>query len=703
MSESVQALQEKLAYEQRLVAVVDRIHAAKSLESIFVDVQGDLLALLDAERMTLYAIDHEHRELYSRLLAPGPIPEVREIRVPISEKSIAGFVALARRVVNVVDAYDAAELKRIAPLLKFDSSWDQKTGFLTRQVLAVPIMHELRVVGVVQLLNKKRGPRFTKEDEASVARITRTLGVAFNTQNQLAQKRPGKFDYLLAQHVITPGELTQATAEARQRQTDVETLLLENYAVPKSELGTALSQFYHCPFVEFDERVLPPADVMKDLKIDYLKKALWVPLRRDGDALIVLIDNPQDVQKVDTINNLLRGHKVSFAVGLRNDIVAFLGGLTGEVVTDNIGTILGDLKGQDLPEGGEEAADTELSENDSAIIRLANQMIVDAFRARASDIHVEPYGAERDTMIRIRVDGSCLEYQKIPGAYRRAIVARLKIMAQLDIAERRKPQDGKIRFKLPDREIELRVATVPTAGGNEDVVMRLLASNEPIPLDRLGLTERNLRGLRAIAEKPYGLILCVGPTGSGKTTTLHSVLGHINKPERKIWTARGPRRDHPARPPPGAGESQDRLHVRQRHAGLPARGPRRHHGGRDARRGDGTHGHRGVAHRPSRLLDAPHQQRGGDRRASPRHGARSLQLRRRAARGPRAATRQAHLRAVPGVLPSRAHGVRGAGRRVRPGGVRGPRSSIHRRLRADSRQGLCGVQSHGVPRPRGHS
>ena len=540
MSESVQALQEKLAYEQRLVAVVDRIHAAKTLESIFVDVQGDLLALLDAERMTLYAIDHEHRELYSRLLAPGPIPEVREIRVPISEKSIAGFVALARRVVNVVDAYDAAELKRIAPLLKFDSSWDQKTGFLTRQVLAVPIMHELRVVGVVQLLNKKRGPRFTKEDEASVARITRTLGVAFNTQNQLAQKRPGKFDYLLAQHVITPGELTQATAEARQRQTDVETLLLENYAVPKSELGTALSQFYHCPFVEFDERVLPPADVMKDLKIDYLKKALWVPLRRDGDTLIVLIDNPQDVQKVDTINNLLRGHKVSFAVGLRNDILAFLGGLTGEVVTDNIGTILGDLKGQDLPEGGEEAADTELSENDSAIIRLANQMIVDAFRARASDIHVEPYGAERDTMIRIRVDGSCLEYQKIPGAYRRAIVARLKIMAQLDIAERRKPQDGKIRFKLPDREIELRVATVPTAGGNEDVVMRLLASNEPIPLDRLGLTERNLRGLRAIAGKPYGLILCVGPTGSGKTTTLHSVLGHINKPERKIWTAEDP-------------------------------------------------------------------------------------------------------------------------------------------------------------------
>src|SRR5207247_10318900 len=100
-------------------------------------------------------------------------------------------------------------------------------------------------------------------------------------------------------------------------------------------------------------------------------------------------------------------------------------------------------------------------------------------------------------------------------------------MAQLDIAERRKPQDGKIRFKLPDREIELRVATVPTAGGNEDVVMRLLASNEPIPLDRLGLTERSLRGLRASAGKPYGLILSDGPTGPGTKTGLQPVQGHI--------------------------------------------------------------------------------------------------------------------------------------------------------------------------------
>jgi len=159
----------------------------------------------------------------------------------------------------------------------------------------------------------------------------------------------------------------------------------------------------------------------------------------------------------------------------------------------------------------------------------------------SSDIHIEPYGEKRETLVRFRVDGSCFEYMKIPQSYRRAIVSRLKIMASLDIAERRKPQDGKIKFRLGDsREIELRVATVPTAGGNEDIVMRILAASEPLPLDKMGFSDRNLRELKFISEKPYGIILCVGPTGSGKTTTLHSVLGNINKPERKIWTAEDP-------------------------------------------------------------------------------------------------------------------------------------------------------------------
>jgi len=204
--------------------------------------------------------------------------------------------------------------------------------------------------------------------------------------------------------------------------------------------------------------------------------------------------------------------------------------------------ILSDLGAEAQPGERElEAMGFEVDENDSAVIRLANQLIVDGYKARASDIHIEPYGAQKDTMIRLRIDGSCMEYQRVPGEFRRALVARVKIMARLDIAERRKPQDGKINFKLPDgRDIELRVATVPTQGGNEDVVMRILTASEPIPVDKLGMLERNMREIKLAAQKPYGLILCVGPTGSGKTTTLHSLLGYINKPDRKIWTAEDP-------------------------------------------------------------------------------------------------------------------------------------------------------------------
>ena len=539
VQESVLTLQERLANEQRLVHLIDRIHSARTIDTIFLEVQSEVLTFFDADRMTLYAVDVDKKEIYSKFLA---LDAVKEIRVPISARSVAGFVALSKQTVNIADAYDAAELRRLSPELHFDSSFDKRTGFRTTQILCMPVLHDGKVLGVVQILNKKRGPRFTKEDEASVSRIAKTLGIAFNNQAQLgAQRRGTKFDYLIAQGLLSQDEVNQAIGVARQRNVDVETVLLEQFKVPKMELGASLSQFYRVPFIEFDVKIIPPPDLMKDLKLEFLKRNLWLPIRREDNAVVVLIDNPQDLQRVDAIYQLLRGQQIKLAVGLRKDVAMFLAAAGGEVQSrDNIGSIITDL-GNETAVEREELAGSDIDENDSAVIRLANQIIIDAFKARASDIHVEPYGSQKDTMIRLRIDGQCREYQRIPGGYRRALAARLKIMAQLDIAERRKPQDGKIKFRMPDgRDMELRVATMPTQGGNEDVVMRLLASSEPMVLDKLGMTERNLREIRTAAEKPYGLVLVVGPTGSGKTTTLHSVLAHINKPERKIWTAEDP-------------------------------------------------------------------------------------------------------------------------------------------------------------------
>jgi type II secretory ATPase GspE/PulE/Tfp pilus assembly ATPase PilB-like protein len=168
-------------------------------------------------------------------------------------------------------------------------------------------------------------------------------------------------------------------------------------------------------------------------------------------------------------------------------------------------------------------------------------MIMDAYEDGVSDIHIESYAGKQNTRVRFRKDGTLVPYLEIPASSRNAMISRIKIMAQLDISERRKPQDGKINFQqFGPAKIELRVATIPTNNNSEDVVMRLLASSKPLPIDKLGLAPTVLTDLQKLMQRPYGLILVCGPTGSGKTTTLHSLLGYINTPERKIWTAEDP-------------------------------------------------------------------------------------------------------------------------------------------------------------------
>jgi type II secretory ATPase GspE/PulE/Tfp pilus assembly ATPase PilB-like protein len=188
-----------------------------------------------------------------------------------------------------------------------------------------------------------------------------------------------------------------------------------------------------------------------------------------------------------------------------------------------------------------DTATASVDEQDSTIVRLVNQILAEAYHRGASDVHIEPSAGGKETIVRLRVDGTCFTSMKIPMAYHRAVISRLKVMANLDIAERRKPQDGKIRFTLAQgHDLELRVATIPTSGGNEDMVLRLLAQKDIMPLEAMGFSPDVLRAVKALAELPCGLFLCVGPTGSGKTTTLHAILKHINTDERKIWTAEDP-------------------------------------------------------------------------------------------------------------------------------------------------------------------
>jgi type II secretory ATPase GspE/PulE/Tfp pilus assembly ATPase PilB-like protein len=348
-------------------------------------------------------------------------------------------------------------------------------------------------------------------------------------------------DSLVYRGIINVSDVLAAVNDSKDGSIDLEAVLLDRYRVPKDALGAALSDFYQCPYLPYDERTVIDADLLKTLNLDYLKKNLWLPITRRGSLIDVLTTDPHDLDKGWDVRRTFPGVTIRYSVGLRRDIEQFLHLARAQGTSGSIGTILGELVSEINIEPAINSVSGGIDENDSAIVRLTNQVIVEADRLGASDIHIEPYGDRKDVAVRLRIDGVCSTFMKIPATYRRAVVSRIKVMANLDIAERRKPQDGKIRYRLPkERELELRVATLPTSGQDEDVVLRLLTAKQPMPLDAMEFSPATLQAIQAIAEKPHGIILCVGPTGSGKTTTLHAILKRINIDERKIWTAEDP-------------------------------------------------------------------------------------------------------------------------------------------------------------------
>jgi len=348
-------------------------------------------------------------------------------------------------------------------------------------------------------------------------------------------------DLLVCRGAISQAELDRAVCEATDEAVDIETVLLERYRVPKALLGEILSDYYQCPYLPFDERTVIDGDLIRTLSHDYLKKNFWLPIARRGQIVDVLTRDPHNLERGWDVRRSFPGMSIRYSVGLRCDVEQFLGTCTSHDGAPTIGTLLTELVEDAPPESIPDLAANPIDENDSLIVRLTSHLITEADRLGASDLHLEPSMGKKDMNIRFRVDGTCFTYTRLPAAYRRALVSRIKIMANLDIAERRKPQDGKIRFKLnAQRSIELRVATLPTAGGNEDAVLRLLTAKEPMPLDGMDFRPDTLQTIKMLAEKPHGIFLCVGPTGSGKTTLLHAILKHINTEERKIWTAEDP-------------------------------------------------------------------------------------------------------------------------------------------------------------------
>jgi type II secretory ATPase GspE/PulE/Tfp pilus assembly ATPase PilB-like protein len=356
-----------------------------------------------------------------------------------------------------------------------------------------------------------------------------------------------KYDYLLREKMVTTDQLQKAFGMARKLGRSVEHVLITSHKIKKEAIGKSFSLFYGCKFRAFDASLPVPFELLSNLKKTFLLNELWIPLSWSKEGIEVLVDDPRNLNKTDNIRALMKTSKINFSVAIREDIQEFINHFfekdrsadtptLPDEVTDDV-----EIPDITFEEEVEEHTIEEATESSSQVVKLVDQVIIAAYRKNASDIHVEPSVVTKATSIRFRLDGVCQEYMKIPNAMVRGVVSRIKIMSNLDIAERRLPQDGKIKFRRKGvPAFEMRVATLPTAGGFEDVVMRILASAGAMKIDEMGLTNRNLKVIKRVVAKPYGLVLAVGPTGSGKTTTLHALLGHINKPGVKIWTAEDP-------------------------------------------------------------------------------------------------------------------------------------------------------------------
>ncbi len=538
----------RLEFTKNLNHVTNKIHATSNIDEIMLDVSKDICNLFNADRLTIYVVGEDKSSLISKVKTG--LNSFKDLKLPIAEQSIAGYAALNKKILNLKDVYDEKELATYSTHLRFLQDVDKRTGYRTKQMLVAPIIDggTDELVGVIQVINNKANQPFPVTVADGVQELAQTLAVAFRQRQQQTIAKT-KYDDLVEDAVISAAEFELATRTARRKGIDIEDVLIDEFQVTPHALGKALSTFFGVPYEPYKSDRIKPAELLKNLKREYVESNCWVPIDDTPEGLVILTTDPERIQASRVVNNIFPRSRLAYRVCPQREFKATLDMFYGgsgdeggghEMDLGTMDDMLSALGGDDEEAGGVSQEEVSAAA-DNELVKLVNKIIIDAYKMGASDIHIEPMPGKGKTGVRLRKDGSLMKYIEIPSTYRNALVTRIKIMCDLDISEKRKPQDGKIKFKkFGPLDIELRVATMPSQGGVEDVVMRILASGEPIPIENMGFSVRNLELIKKIVTKPYGLFFVCGPTGSGKTTTLHSILKFINTPDTKIWTAEDP-------------------------------------------------------------------------------------------------------------------------------------------------------------------
>jgi type II secretory ATPase GspE/PulE/Tfp pilus assembly ATPase PilB-like protein len=383
---------------------------------------------------------------------------------------------------------------------------------------------------------QKLGDYLQKQQIVTQSQVEKAL----QQQKEMPHMRLG--EALLQESLITVAQLEEALAlQASDRKTHLGEILVEMDVVNRETIRRVLAQKLGIPLVslrKFDFDL----NLIKSVPADLVRKHQIMPLYRTDSRMVVALENPLALEGLQALGFYIK-LKIDPVMASVDDLSSAIKKFYGSQGSrESMEDLVFELGGAEATSSANSIglAD-DVSESDNTLVRLVNKIIMDAYEEGASDIHIETMKGNRPTRVRFRKDGVMSHYSDVPANFRNALVSRLKIMSRLDISEKRRSQDGKMDFaQFGPGRFELRVLTIPTTEGLEDVVMRILAAPKAVSMDTLGLSSYAMAGLKKFAGSPHGLVFVCGPTGSGKTTTLHSILSYINTPERKIWTVEDP-------------------------------------------------------------------------------------------------------------------------------------------------------------------
>ena len=443
-AEAASDVDSRLAFFKNLQTVTNKVHATANIDEIMLELSGEICSLFNADRLTIYSVGEDKASIVSKVKTG--LNSFKDLRLPIADQSIAGYVALAKKTVNIRDVYDDGELKAINPSLRFLQEVDKRTGYRTKQMLVAPVVDAQNgeLLGVVQIINNKAGTPFAAAAQEGVKGLCETLAIAFNQRSKPAAAVKTKYDFLVSDAVISAQELELATRTARRKNLDVEEVLVNEFQVKHLALGTALGKFFKVPYEPYKSDRLKPIDLLKNIRREFLEQAQWAPVEDGPEGVIVVCMDPEQVKGSRVVNNIFPRAKVVYRVTTNHEFVQTLdqlfgaSGVPGFTDDSSVGDMLATLDDGEM-DGEGSGSDDVSAASDNELVKLVNKVIIDAYQMGASDIHIEPGLGKDKVGIRFRRDGSLQKYIEVPASYRNAMVARLKIMCDLDIAERRKP------------------------------------------------------------------------------------------------------------------------------------------------------------------------------------------------------------------------------------------------------------------------